>query len=101
MNIKLGMNGRPWWRFDRGRVPRNPFDPVQVIRHLEYCKVCNMDVDKQVEAAWADGVYVYRKRCGRCGSIMQWGIAKDVLKGQKPLPLKAVSFIRETGKDRR
>jgi len=101
MNIKLGMNGRPWWRFDRGRVPRNPFDPVLPIQHLEFCKVCQMDVDTQAQAAWADGVYVYRKLCKRCGSVMVCGIDRRELVSSKPLPKEAIQFIRETGRDRR
>jgi len=81
MEITRGMNGRPWWRFDRGRVPRNPLDPIQVIEHLEYCRICDMDVDIQVQAALADDIYVYRKRCGRCGGVIQWGIRREDLKG--------------------
>lgn len=96
-NIK---NHRPWWhRSDR--LPRNPFDPIQVIEHLEYCKDCKMDVDVQIEAGNADGVDVYRKRCKRCGNVMQWGIARRRLLSPEPLPAAALKFIQETGKDRR
>jgi hypothetical protein len=61
-----------------------------------------MDVDVQIEAANADGTYVYRKRCKRCGKVMQHGIANpDLFNENKPLPKKALEFIQKSGKDRR
>lgn len=96
-NIK---NYRPWWHRSN-RLPRNPFDPLQVIQHLEWCKVCQMDVDVQIEAGNADGVDVYRKCCKRCGNVMQYGMARRRLLSPEPLPAKAIQFIQETGKDRR
>jgi hypothetical protein len=94
------MEHRPWWHISH-RLPRNPFDPQFVIAHLEWCSECSMDVSATVEAANADGVNVYRKRCQRCGSVMQWGISKQNLLDPKTLPAKAFKFVRETGKDRR
>ena len=94
------LNYRPWWHISH-RLPRNPFDPVQIIQHLEWCRNCSMDVNVDVEAANADGVDVYRKRCKRWGKIMQWGIAKRDLVRDKPLPKKAFRFIQESGRDRR
>ena len=85
------------------RLPRNPFDPIPIIEHLEYCKTCQMDVDVQIEAANADGVDVYRKRCKRCGNVIQWGIGQRMVTSEnaKPIPQKAIKFIQETGKNRR
>jgi hypothetical protein len=83
------------------RLPRNPFDPLQSVEKLEWCGVCKMDVDVQVEAANADGVDVYRKRCLRCGGIIQFGIARRHLTSGKPIPAAAVKFIRRSGRDRR
>ena len=60
-----------------------------------------MDVSVDVESANADGIDVYRKRCQRCGNVMQWGIASRDLRSEKPLPDKAFQFVKETGKDRR
>ena len=91
---------RPWWHISH-RLPRNPFDPLPVIQHLEYCRTCRMDVDIDIEAANAEGVDVYRKRCRRCGDVMQWGIAKRTLLAGSPLPAKALKFVAETGRDRR
>ena len=85
------------------RLPRNPFDPIAIIEHLEWCRICKMDVDVQTESANAEGVDVYRKRCKRCGGVIQHGIARRHIDGtnQKPLPKKAVEFIQKTGTDRR
>jgi hypothetical protein len=84
------------------RVPKNPFDPIPVVEHLEWCRHCEMDVDVQIEAANADGTDVYRKRCKRCGQVMQWGIARRSLNNKdKPISQRAKRFIQETGQDRR
>ena len=96
-NIK---NFRSWWHRSN-KIPRNPFDPIQVIQHLEYCKECKMDVDVEIEAGHSEGVDVYRKRCRRCGAVMQYGMARRRLLSLEPLPAKAIQFIQETGKDRR
>jgi len=102
--IKQGLpkNKRPWWHISH-RLLRNPFDPQPIVQHLEWCRYCKMDVDIQVEAANADGVDVYRKRCNRCGKVMQWGMGRREMtkENSKPLPVKAMQFIRESGKDRR
>jgi hypothetical protein len=92
---------RPWWNRSK-KLIRNPFDPINTIG-LEWCRFCKMDVDVQVEAANADGVDVYRKRCKRCGNVIQHGIGKRHIDGTnlKPLPLKAIKFIRQKGTDRR
>lgn len=96
----LPKNNRPWWHVSR-RLFRNPFDPQPVVEHLEWCRGCQMDVTIHVEAANADGVDVYRKRCERCGQVIQWGMGKRALIGKKPLPMKAFQFIKETGRNRR
>jgi len=77
---KLPKNNRPWWHISR-RLPRNPFDPQYVVQHLEWCRGCKMDVDVDVEAANAGGVDVYRKRCRRCGYVIQNGIGQRDISG--------------------
>ncbi len=98
-NIK---DSRPWWHISK-KIKRNPFDPIYLIESLEWCHCCQMDVDVQVEAGNADGVDVYRKRCKRCGYVMQYGMARRHIDGSslKPLPQKAINFIIKTGTDRR
>ncbi len=93
---------RKWWHISR-RLKRNPFDPILPIPQLEYCKVCQMDVDVQVEVGNADGVDVYRKVCKRCGNVMMYGIGRRHIDGSnlKPLPPKAMRFIQQKGTDRR
>jgi hypothetical protein len=85
------------------RLPRNPFDPIHLEDKLEWCNVCKMDVDVQVETASAGGVDVYRKRCMRCGKVIQHGIGRRHIDGsiKKPLPKEARAFIKKTGRDRR
>jgi len=85
------------------RLVRNPFDPVYPVEHLEYCKICKMDVDVTVEAGEIDLVDVYRKRCKRCGEAVQYGIGRRHIDGSslKPLPPQVLRFVNETGKDRR
>ncbi len=92
---------RSWYHIGH-RIKRNPFDPINTIG-LEWCRFCKIDVDVQVEAANADGVDVYRKRCKRCGNVIQHGIGRRHISGDnlKPLPLKAIKFIRQKGIDRR
>lgn len=96
------VNHRPWHHAGN-RVPRNPFDPIYPIEHLEWCRTCQMDVDVQVEVGNADGVDVYRKRCKRCGQVMMHGIGKRHINGDNlsPLPIKAIKFIQQKGRDRR
>ena len=96
-NIK---NFRPWWHRSN-RLPRNPFDPIQLTHHLEWCRHCQLEVDVEIEAGHAGDVDVYRKCCKRCGKVMQYGIARRRLLSSEPLPAKALKFIQETGKDRR
>jgi hypothetical protein len=94
------MSNRPWWHI-ANRLYRNPFHSVYPIEHLEWCHVCKMDVDTDVETANADGVDVYRKRCKRCGGIIQWGIGRRHITKAEPLPAKAYEFVSRTGRDRR
>lgn len=99
---KLPKNNRPWWHISR-RLPRNPFDPQYIIQHLEWCRVCKMDVDVDIEAANAGGLDVYRKCCRRCGNVVQHGIGQREVSGDtfKQLPRQAMEFIQKKGKDRR
>ena len=98
-NIK---DSRPWWNRSK-KIKRNPFESIYLIEKLEWCHCCQMDVDVKIEAAHADGVDVYRKRCKRCGYVMQHGVARRhmTVENSKPLPQKAINFIKQRGTDRR
>jgi len=102
--IKKGLpkNSRPWWHISR-RLPRNPFDPQYPIEHLEYCRICKIDVDVDVEAANGGGFDVYRKLCRRCGYVMQYGIGQRYVTADnvQPISQRVLDFIRYTGRDRR
>jgi len=97
-------NHRPWWHISR-KLPRNPFDPLYPIEHLEYCKTCNMDVDVKIEAGNEGGVDVYKKLCKRCGKVMQYGMGQRNIGGDSKQPIETLEsarlFIQKTGKDRR
>ena len=97
-------NYRPWYHVGH-RVPKNPFDPIQVVQNLEWCRHCKMDVDTNIEGGNSDGVDVYRKRCGRCGQTMQYGIGMRHVSGESKKPLsaiqRAIRFVQELGSDRR
>lgn len=96
------MELRPWWHISN-RLPRNPFNFISKFLGLEWCQVCQMEVTTDTQAANADGVDVYRKRCKRCGHVIMWGIGRRHLTSAtaKPLPEKALRFVQETGRDRR
>ena len=95
-------DGRPWHHVG-ARLPRNPFDAIPIIPHLEWCRRCQMDVTVEISTGHADGVDVYRKTCRRCGGVMQYGIGRRHLTGDRmaPLPAAALRFIQTTGPDRR
>lgn len=89
----------------RPRTPQNPFDPEpqtgQKLYKQFYCTKCKEDTDTEVERGDAEGVYVYRRRCRRCGGVIEYGMDRRALTGEKPISRAAMRWIRETGKDRR
>lgn len=103
MSSESNIKNHRSWDHAGNRLPRNPFDPILPTPHLEYCKVCQIDVDVQVEVGNAGGIDVYRKCCKRCGNVMMHGIGMRHIDGSslKPLPEEAIRFIQKRGKDRR
>lgn len=84
------------------RFRKLTINPIESIAPLEYCSSCQDDVDVEVDEGKWGKVFVYRKRCLRCGIVMQWGVAKAALQSTDPTLTKDVAmWIQTTGKDRR
>lgn len=91
---------RPWWMQGKIQVGGNPFSSLG----LDYCIVCRDEVDTDTEAEYSsmEGVYVYRRRCVVCGSVIKFGAVQvPMITGGKPLPAAALQWITDPGQDRR
>lgn len=76
--------------------------PIESVAELDYCRTCDDEVAVEIEQGKWQDLFVYRKRCRRCGQVMQWGVGTATLRSADPATMKAVaSWIRETGTDRR
>lgn len=77
-------------------------NPLESVSELEYCRFCNDEVGVEVDEGKWGAIWVYRKRCLRCGQVIQWGAAKSAFETTDKDTADAVaSWIRATGKDRR
>lgn len=77
-------------------------NPLESIAVMEYCRTCKDEVDVEIHQGKWDKLFVYRKRCLRCGETIQWGVGKAEFASHNPATMSAVaSWIRATGKDRR
>lgn len=102
MNL-ASANRRPWYMMNHPRSGRNPFDSLGT----DYCMFCQRETeDTDTEAHHQNGTYVYRRRCNRCGHVVNWGIysAPLVNGGRTPGLLatyqKASTWVWEPGQDR-
>ena len=77
-------------------------NPIESTSELEYCRFCQDEVDVEVDEGQWGSLFVYRKRCLRCGQRIQWGVARAALTNPDPSIIDAVaSWILATGRDRR
>lgn len=77
-------------------------NPLESVSPMEYCTSCKDEVDVEVDQGKWQQVFVYRKRCLRCGHVVQWGVAKAQWQDSDPATMEAVaSWIQQTGIDRR
>jgi hypothetical protein len=91
------MDKVPWYR-TRTFVGGNPFASLG----LDWCVRCRMEVDTDTEAHHDNDVYVYRRRCLRCGAVIKYGACyAPIINLDKPLPPKSLTWISEPGRDRR
>jgi hypothetical protein len=92
---------KPWWhKTDRNRKPMDFIDKLAP-KFQAYCRYCRDEVDYDTEQAKADHIWVFRKRCLRCGGIIAHGVMQTEFKSPRPLPQKVMSFIQQRGIDRR
>jgi hypothetical protein len=84
------------------RFRKQRINPIESIATMEYCRFCQDEVSVEVDEGKWDTLFVYRKRCLRCGQRIQWGVARAALTNPDPATVQAVaSWIVATGKDRR
>lgn len=77
-------------------------NPLESVAPMSYCVTCADEVDVEIDQGKWDGVFVYRKRCLRCGTTIQWGVGAETVASQNPATMHTVaSWIRQTGRDRR
>jgi phage FluMu protein Com len=88
---------RPWWMVGRLQVGGNPFMSLD----LDWCPRCKSEEDTDTDAEYGDGVYVYRRRCRRCGKVIKFGAFQIPLVSNKPMPPAVFEWVTEPGKDRR
>lgn len=86
-------------RFRKGLTTANPFTALGRI----YCPSCRMDVDHETESAHKGSIYVYRRRCKRCGGVVARGVYDNValLLTPSPAHVAADQWTQEQGEDRR
>jgi putative component of membrane protein insertase Oxa1/YidC/SpoIIIJ protein YidD len=84
------------------RYRKLTINPLESISEMEYCPTCQDEVDIEVDEGKWKTIFVYRKRCLRCGSVIQWGVAKVHLQSTDPVINQEVAeWIQQSGTDRR
>lgn len=82
------------------RFRKQRINPLESVALVDYCRYCQDEVDVEVDEGKWGTIFVYRKRCLRCGQRIQWGVATSALVKPDPVTAQAVaSWICETGKD--
>lgn len=98
MNL-ASVRQRPWYMRSYPRSGRNPFDSLGD----DYCIRCKQVVDTDTEAHHEGTTYAYRRRCCRCGLVVNWGVYDNVavLEGPTTGLVQAFEWTFEPGQDRR
>ena len=79
------------------RTLGNPF----LTTGLEWCHVCKAEMDCDTEASHRDSVYVFKRWCRRCGTVLKWGTYAVPLMSPSPLPAMALEWVTTPERDRR
>ena len=96
-NLVAPNHARPWYMMSYPRSGRNPFQSLG----LDYCMFCKQEVDTDTEAYQRTNTYVYRRRCVRCGQVINWGVYDNcALISPTPLLKAAKEWVTEPGQDR-
>lgn len=84
------------------RFRKQRINPLESVSSSEYCRFCNDEVSVELDEGRWGSIWVYRKRCLRCGQRIQWGVAMADLTTPDPTVVQDVAaWIQATGKDRR
>lgn len=84
------------------RHQRGLINPFESLSPLDWCKTCQIEVSTETDKGSFRNVKVYRKRCLRCGRIIQWGIDRTVLfSGDPETMATAKAWVATIGRDRR
>ena len=68
---------------------------------LEWCRVCRGEMDTDTDASHRAGVYVFSRRCRRCGTVLKYGTYAAPLVSGQALPPMALEWVTKPGADRR
>jgi hypothetical protein len=85
----------PWKHFRR--VGGNPFSSLG----LDWCPKCKSEVDTDTKAGHQSGVYVYKRSCRACGTVIKSGMFCAPLIGDENLLPVALQWVTSPEKDRR
>lgn len=66
-----------------------------------YCLTCKMDVDCELAAAHRGTTFVFRRRCRRCGTVIERGVNDNVVLVTGQWNAAAVAWTHAPGEDRR
>lgn len=88
---------KPWHHVGH-RVLGNPFSSLGI----DWCPRCESEVDTDTVASHRGTVYVFKRTCRRCGTVIKCGVWQNVpLLADRPLPPAALEWITTPGQDRR
>lgn len=96
---KPASTGKPWHHAGH-RVMGNPFSSLGEA----WCGRCREVVECDTESSSRGTVYVWSRRCPRCGAVVAWGVYQNVhvIEAAHPLLQKqAIEFVTRPGADRR
>lgn len=93
-----GLNaGRPWWLVGRRGLGGNPFESLG----LDWCRTCQCEMDTDTQATHRNGLYVYKRTCRRCGTVVKYGAYQAPLVSDTPIPAVALDWTTRPEQDRR
>lgn len=79
------------------RTLGNPF----LTTGMEWCRVCKSEMDTDTESTHRDSMYVFRRWCLRCGTVLKWGTFNVPLMSPGPLPAVNFEWVTRPERDRR
>ena len=68
---------------------------------MEWCRVCKSEMDCDTQASHRSGIYVFKRWCLRCGTVLKWGTYAAPMITDKPIPAMAFEWVTKPEQDRR